>query len=191
MLTLHQNWAVMGRFRLLGHRAGVREPEVLVDQSNMIMLPSAEVMAMALAGRSNVAVSHLYLGYATGTGVPYVPPALTPDAVVFPVTGSRGLARMPLTFPGMLSTVGNDRLTTFNFVVNSLSGFVVGGGPPPVAGGVWFDEAGLVVATDPASSTADRTGDRVFARVRFQDVQYDDTYNLSISWGIKLVAPTA
>jgi hypothetical protein len=189
--SICRNWALQGRFLMTGRRPGrVGPPDVLVDQRNLIMAPSSEVMAMALAGRPNTRISHLYLGYVKSTGTPYVPPGLTPADTTFPVTTERGLVRVPLTFPGLLTPpdTGSDWLATFVFTVNSLTAFVAPGGPV-LTGSTWLDEAGLVTATDPASSPANRTGDRVFARVRFTDVAHDDTYNLSISWGIKLIAP--
>jgi len=186
------NWGKQGHFRILASYPGVSEPKVLADKPNKIMYPSMEVVARGLAGLPNASVSHLYLAYNNDGSYPANGYTISASDSVFPRNATTGLLRIPITFPAAI-VPANDasfQRVTFNILVHQPGAFAVTGSPSLNSGGGSgsdFFEAALVCQTDPSGSPSNITGDRVVARVAFERIAYDQVFNLTVSWSLKLV----
>lgn len=187
MNDILQNWITEGHFRLSSYSPETNEHHVLVDKRNKIMYPSTEIVARGLAGLPNSAISHLYLAYNNDDAYPANGYTVNESDPVFPKNAATGFLRIPITLPPTISPAvdGSYQLITFTVLISQPDAFKATGSPNLTASSDFF-EAALVCQTDPNGSVSNTTGDRVFSRVAFQRLQYDSTFNLTISWSIKL-----
>jgi hypothetical protein len=181
------NWITEGHFRLSGRSAETGECRVFIDKPNKIMYPSTEIVARGLAGLPNAAVSHLYLAYNNDDAYPANGYTISEGTTAFQKDAASGYLRIPITLPPTITPAGNGsyQTVTFTVLISQPDAFKVTGSPN-LSNSSDFFEAALVCQTDPNGSVSNTTGDRVFSRVAFQRLQYDSTFNLSISWAIKL-----
>lgn len=181
------NWITEGHFRLSAFNPVTNERAVLVDKPNKIMYPSTEIVTRGLAGLPNAAISHLYLAYNNDDAYPANGYTISESDPSFRKDAATGYLRIPITMPAAITPAndGSYQLLTFSVLVSQPDAFKVTGSPN-LSNSSDFFEAALVCQTDPAGSVSNTTGDRVFSRVAFQRLQYDSTFNLTVSWAIKL-----
>ena len=182
-----KNWITEGHFRLSGYSSETGEIQVFVDKQNKIMYPSTEIVARGLSGLPNAAISHLYLAYNNDDAYPANGYTIAENNTAFQKDASSGYLRIPITMPPTITPAGDGsyQLLTFTVLVSQPSAFKVTGSPN-LSNSSDFFEAALVCQTDPNGSVSNTTGDRVFSRVAFQRLAYDSTFNLTVSWAIKL-----
>ncbi len=182
-----KNWMTEGYFRLTAYSPVTKESRILVNKRNKIMYPSTEIVARGLAGLPNSAISHLYLAYNNDDAYPANGYAISESNTTFQKDGASGYLRIPITLPPSITPAGDNsyQMLTFTVLVSQPDAFKVTGSPNLGVNSDFF-EAALVSQTDPNGSVSNTTGDRVFSRVAFQRLQYDSTFNLTVSWAIKL-----
>ena len=181
------SWLAEGHFRLTEFSPLTGESRIVVDRKNSIMYPSTYIAARGLTGLPNSAISHLDLAYNNGDTYPTDPYTISPSNSAFQVGSGSGVLRIPLTFPGTITSAedGSWNLATFNILVNQPSSYIVTGSPS-LGGTTDFFEAGLVCQTASNGSPSNITGDKLFARIAFERLAYNSLFNLTVSWGIKL-----
>lgn len=187
MTDILTSWITEGHFRLTGFNPETKESRVFVDKKNLIMNPSAEIVARGLAGLPNAAISHLYLSYNNNGSYPGNGYTISnPSVTDFVKNGDTNHLRIPLTFPAIVTAPSaGSQLLTFNILVNQPTAFAIPTYATLGAGSKFF-EAALVAQTSSSGSIADLSSDRVFSRVAFADLAYDSAFNLTITWAIKL-----
>lgn len=171
------------------------ESLLLVDKQNMILNGGAKIIAHALGGRSEAKIWGMYIGYNNAesfmlTDAPPIDvlysypfsdftddPAITPD-------GYFGYLREPLTFtPSYISTEGyEDNTVLFSTMITTATS----------VGGAAFGNASNIyeVALVSVPAIGDSTKDTVFSRTNFNPIQYNPTYNFTITWGVRILVPT-
>jgi hypothetical protein len=157
---------------------------LLVDKKNMILKGGAKLITHCLAGRPESKIWGMYIGYNNSSGE-----FLKPDIDVDysnPFAGFSspfGYLREPLTFtPNFISSVGYDENTVlFSTMVTSATS----------AGGAEFNETSKIyeVALVAAPQTQDVSQDVVFSRTNFNPIQYNSSYNFTITWGVRILLP--
>ena len=94
-----------------------------------------------------------------------------------------GYLREPLTFtPNYQTTPGYDEnIVLFSTMVTSAT----------KAGGASFGASSRIyeVALVSAAAANDSTKDTVFSRTNFNPVQYNSSYNFTITWGVRILLP--
>lgn len=177
-----------GFFQILG---GPDEDRLtLVSKPNTILYQGADLLAELLAGQPNRRVSHFYVGYSNVATYPAANYLIDKTKPGFLNTTNQGYIRVPLTYPAALAKADTlsdnyaNNLVMFSVLLNNPIGHVVPGGAALTSGTTnpsRFFEAALVCATNPAASS----GDKVFARVSFDPITFDSSYNLTVNWGVK------
>lgn len=179
----HKNWMMEGFFRMTGFNPETKESRIFVDKKNSIMYDAPEIVSRGLAGLSNAGISHLYLAYSNNNSWPGESYVIDPSVLSFDVdTHDCGCLRIPLTFPAVVTTpTTGTKLISFNILVNQPIAYSMGTSIVLTDSTSKFFEAGLV-----AQTTAYPSEDLLLARVAFSKLTYDEHFNLTISWGIKL-----
>lgn len=161
------------------------DKELVLDKKNTILYGGADILAYAITGKENSAISHFYLAYNNTPG--FVAPDYTVDKAnpSFTASGQYGYLRVPLTFPAafLKDTNYNNNIPVFTILISDPYAYQVAGSPSFSADSSVF-ELGLVSALTPNSPA----GDIVFARAQFTPIIYDPTFNFTISWGVKFSA---
>jgi hypothetical protein len=156
---------------------------LLVDKQNMILKGGAKLIAHALGGDSSAKIWGMYIGYNNDATF------LKPDIDVgysnrfTNYAAPFGYLREPLTFsPNFLSSAGySENTVLFSTMITSAN----------KAGGADFTEASKIyeVALVAAQDVNDVTKDTVFSRTNFNPVQYNSSYNFTITWGVRILLP--
>lgn len=182
-----KHWLTEGHFRVAAHSPLTNESLILVDKRNKIMYPSTHIVSRGLAGLPNSAISHLYLSYNNDDAYPANGYAISESNTAFQKDAASGYLRIPITLPPSIvaSQDGSYQTITFTVLISQPDAFKVTGSPNLSSSSDFF-EAALVSQTDPTGSVSNVAGDLVFSRVAFQRLQYDSTFNLTVSWAIKL-----
>lgn len=160
------------------------ESVLLVDKNNMILRNGAKLIAHALGGKPEAKIWGMYIGYNnnpsfTLADAPIISVNYTSPFAAF--SAPFGYLREPLTFsPNYLSSPDYDENTVlFSTMITTSSS----------AGGATFNEdsriyeVGLVAAGDLYSSSKDT----VFSRTNFNPIQYNSSYNFTITWGVRIL----
>jgi hypothetical protein len=165
------------------------EIKLLVDKRNLILKGGAKIIASALGGNVDSKIWGMYIGYSNDPNFD-----LVTDAPAIDVDYSNrfinfesplGFLREQLTFsPTYMSTAGYESNTVlFSTMITSATS----------AGGAEFNtdsqiyEVALISAADPTAALYDT----VFSRTNFNPVQYNSNYNFTITWGIRILVPSA
>lgn len=154
---------------------------LLVSKPNTILKQGAKIITHALAGLPGYQVRYLYVGYCNNLS--FTPPVIDVDySVPFSgLPGGFGYLREAISFsPSFNSDSGYDRnCVYFTATVSNASS---GSGATFTSGTSKIYEIGLV-----ASPTGNVSDDLVLARANFNSVTYDNTENLVITWGVKIL----
>jgi hypothetical protein len=158
--------------------------ELIIEQPNLVLYGGASLMAYSLASKPNSGIWGMYIGY--NNNQTFVPPTIdvsySQPFSSFSADRGFGYLREPLTFtPNYLSDAGyKDNTVLFSTMITSST---AAGGAPFLDGISNIYEVALVGAPDPPNSNKDI----VFSRTGFNTVRYDNTFNFTITWGIKFL----
>lgn len=157
---------------------------LLVKKHNMILYDGATILSKLLAGKPNYKIYGMYVGYENGV-VGSVTPKVIDKAYSQPFTPSAytspyGYLRQPLIYTPTFqsSSPYTDNIPVFTISITSAT---AAGGAAFTSGDSKIFEVALIAA--PVSG--DTTQDIVFSRTNFNQIEYDNSFNLMISWGIK------
>jgi hypothetical protein len=165
------------------------EIKLLVDKRNLILKGGAKIIASALGGNVDSKIWGMYIGYSNDPNFDLVTDAPTIDVDYsnrfINFESPLGFLREQLTFsPTYMSTTGYESNTVlFSTMITSANS----------AGGAEFNtdsqiyEVALISAADPTAALYDT----VFSRTNFNPVQYNSNYNFTITWGIRILVPSA
>lgn len=160
------------------------ESTLLVDQKNMILKDGAKIIAHALGGNQYAKIWGMYIGYNNGTEN-FIKPGIDVDYSnkFLNYTAPFGYLREPLTFsPDYQTSPGYDEnVVLFSTMVTSAT----------KAGGADFGTSSRIyeVALISAVAAEDLTKDVVFSRTNFNPIQYNSSYNFTITWGVRILLP--
>jgi hypothetical protein len=164
------------------------ESLLLVDKQNMILRGGAKLIAHALGGDTNAKIWGMYVGYNNSEGFTKTDsPAITVDyANPFSgFVGDFGYLREPLTFtPTYLSSPSYTENTVL-FSTMITTAFSAGGAVFNTDSKIY--EVALVAIEDAANPNRDT----VFSRTNFNPIQYNSSYNFTITWGVRILVPEA
>jgi uncharacterized membrane protein YkvA (DUF1232 family) len=159
------------------------EKKLVLEKDNLILRMGANVLAYALAGQPASNVSTMYIGFNNNTSFTYptIDVSYSQPFNQLSIPAGFGYLREPLSFsPNFLSDSGyTDNTVIFTTMISSASAFY---GNTFTSGTSQIYECALVVT--PTNNAAD---DLVFSRINFSQIEYDDSYNLTISWGVKFL----
>lgn len=179
---LSVNKYLKGFVKVWKHDPHTGESFLVVDKPNMILKGGAKLLTHSLAGDSSFKIWGMYIGYNNSPS--FTKPEITVDYgnPFGGFTAPFGYLREPLTFsPNYLSSEGYEQNTVlFSTMITSAS----------AAGGANFEdgvsqiyEVALVAAPD----EGDPTKDIVFSRTNFNSIVYNDSYNFTITWGVRIL----
>jgi hypothetical protein len=159
------------------------EATLLVDKQNMILKGGAKLIAHALGGRSEAKIWGMYIGYNNTESFDVTAPTVDYANPFSEFSAPFGYLREPLTFtPNYISSSGYDENTVlFSTMITSAT----------KAGGAEFNadsrlyEVALVAVPDVSKVTTDT----VFSRTTFNPIQYNSSYNFTITWGVRILLP--
>ncbi len=179
-----------GFFKVWKTNKQTGESILSVDKKNTILYTGADLLAKALAGEKYSKISHFYISYCDAITTPSIT-AVDRTPTSFEYTdpgqdGHYGYGSVPLTIPaGFLRSTTDyvNNVVIFTIMMPSIHSIQEQIGLEFEDGCKIF-EAGLVAA----SSSIPAAFDPVFARVKFNPVEYDSTFNLTISWGVQFIA---
>lgn len=190
-MNLHSDLDVIstGHFKIWKVNKETQRSTLLVDKPNTILYTGADLVAKALGGIPNTKISHMYLGYSNNVAIPAIDYAITKANSTFTPTTDVGYLRVPLTFPASFDTSDDTKydsnVAVFTVLVTNADNYKVTGSPT-ISGSSKIFEAALS-----ASLSGLPAGDLPLARITFTPTEYDSTFNLTISWGIKINLLTA
>jgi hypothetical protein len=163
--------------------------KLLVDKKNLILKGGAKVIAHALGGDPSAKIWGMYIGYNNNpdftleANAPSIDVNYTNKFINF--VSPAGYLREKLTFaPSYLSSEGYEENTVlFSTMITSASS--AGGADFGVSSQIY--EVALVAINDIASPA----NDTVFSRTNFNPIQYNSSYNFTITWGVRILIPTS
>ncbi len=157
------------------------QKSLVVDKNNLILAQGAGLLASLLSGTLSSGISHMYVGFNNNSS--FTPPTIdTAYSVPFSgFTSPFGYLRVPLAFPASFLSDTNyvSNTVIFTSMVSAASSF---GGATFTSGTSNIYECALVATPGASSQT-----DVVFSRVNFNQIQYDASSVLTISWGVKFL----
>jgi len=157
------------------------DSQLLVDKQNMILKGGAKLITHALAGVEGSKIWGMYIGF--NNTASFTPKTINPE-YSDPFSGFSspfGYLREPLTFtPTYMSSPGyTDNTVLFSTMITSSTSQT----DAVFDGSSRIYEVGLIAAPTPS----DPSGDVVFSRTNFNAIQYDSSFNFTISWGIRIL----
>ena len=160
------------------------ESELLVAKNNMILKGGAKLITHALGGDSYAKIWGMYIGYNNGTASFIAPPIDVDYTTKFSSYSSPfGYLREPLTFsPNYQTTLGYDEnVVLFSTMITSAT----------KAGGADFGATSRIFEVALVSAVAEDNPvkDTVFSRTNFNPIQYNSSYNFTITWGVRILLP--
>jgi len=162
------------------------ESVLLVDKQNKILRGGAKIIAHALGGNLNSKIWGMYIGYNNSAGE-FNKPAITVDYSnpFSGFVGDFGYLREPLTFtPNYLSSASyTENTVLFSTMITTASS----------AGGAIFSTDSKIyeVALVAVEDVSNPSRDTVFSRTNFNPIQYNSSYNFTITWGVRILVPEA
>jgi len=164
------------------------ESTLLVDKPNMILKGGANIIARALGGDPLAKIWGMYIGYCNAPG-DFQKPSIDIDysSPFINYVGDFGYLREPLTFnPNYLYSAGyenSENTVLFSTMVTTAT----------KAGGADFNESSQIyeVALVSVPDLANPGKDTVFSRTNFNPVLYNSNYNFTITWGVRILVPSA
>lgn len=162
------------------------ESSLVVDKPNLILKGATKIITQALTGDTSHAIWGMYIGYNNQAGFALAS-APTIDSNYTTTFAARadanfGYLREPLSFtPNFSTSAGFSQQNTVLFSTMVTSAASVGGAVFNNSSNIY--EVALIAA--PAAS--DKLKDVVFSRTNFSPVRYDNTYNFTITWGVRIL----
>lgn len=158
------------------------ENTLVVDKPNMILKGGARIISHLLGGQAEAKIWGMYIGY--NNTEEFNKPTIDQDysSKFSSYTGAFGYLREPLTFsPSYMSSEGYDENTVlFSTMITSAT----------KAGGADFNSDSRIYEVALIAATTDSpTGDIVFSRTNFNQIQYNSNYNFTITWGVRILLP--
>ena len=175
------NQKVVGHIKLWEVNPETGEKTLLVEKNNLIVNQGADILANAMAGTPNSAISHFYINYAS-TSPSLVSPTSTDTIASFASDGTHGYVRIPLAFSPALTNDGSG-----NYVSNVVyfTSFLTNGGNFTTSGlaftnGVYLYALGLING----GANSNGSLDRLFSKTTFGPITWNAANGLAISWGV-------
>lgn len=184
MENLHASKSLEGFIKIWQTDPSSGNSTLLVDKRNMILKGGAKIISHTLAGRQESKIWGMYIGYNNSSGE-FLNKVIDVDYTEqFPsFTAPYGYLREPLTFtPSLVSSTGYDENTVlFSTMITSASS----------AGGAEFNTSSKMyeVALIAAPELSNISKDIVFSRTNFNPIQYNSSYNFTITWGVRILLP--
>ena len=188
--TLKGNHALTGFIKIWQTDPSSGLSRLVIDKPNMILKGGAKIIARALGGDSSAKIWGMYIGYNNDPGftleqAPAIDTDYSSPFSNYSAEDGAGYLREPLTFtPNYLSSVGYDANTVlFSTMITTAT----------AVGGAAFDETSKIyeVALVSAGDAYDPLKDTVFSRTNFNPIQYNSSYNFTITWGVRILVPEA
>ena len=160
------------------------ESSLLVDKPNLILKGGAKIITQLLGGNTSYGIWGMYIGY--NNNATFTPPVIDIDytnTFAARADANFGYLREPLTFsPSYSSSAGYDSNTVlFSTMLTSST---------KQAGANFNNDSNVYeVALISAPAVADPAKDVVFSRTNFNPVKYDNTFNFTITWGVRILLP--
>jgi hypothetical protein len=159
------------------------EKILVLDKDNTILNLGAGLLARLLSGASGSGISSFYIGFNNNDSFTYptIDVAYSQPFNQLSVAAGFGYLRLPLSFPpSFLSDSGYINNTViFSTIIASATSFY---GNDFTSGTSNLYELALV-----ATPTSNPNDDIPYARINFNQIEYDSSYALAISWGIKFL----
>ena len=156
--------------------------ELLVDQKNTILYQGSDILASALAGQPYSNITHMNLGFHNGSDASFYSsvPTISKDGTpaFSGYTTPFGYVKSPLSFPASFSGSSHYQGNVVVFTTQLVSPVSTGGAT--LGTNSYFYEAAMVAAG--ASS------DRIFSRINFSPILYDNSYSFTISWAVNFTS---
>lgn len=183
---MQQSLSYYSGFLKIWKSSPTQQPELVLDKQNTILYQGSDLLAKALSGDADAFISHMYIGYQNANDNLFSIPVVNKDILVNPFTDytdPTGYLRIPLSFP---ATFANETNYDNNIVVftTQISGSLTGEG----SSAVFQDSAPESRVYEAALVAGLGNGDKVFSRITFDPIIYDQDYNLTISWGVKFTS---
>jgi len=180
--TLAVDNALAGFVKIWKVHPATGESSLVVDKPNLILRGGTKILAHVLAGDSTHKISGMYIGYNNTSS--FTKPNIDVEySSTFSgqATGNFGYLKEPLTFDASYtSTTGgySENTALFTTMITSSSS---AGGQPFNTNSYIYEVA--LIASPPS-------GDIVFSRTNFNQIKYDNTYNFTITWGVRILLPS-
>lgn len=159
------------------------ESWLVKDTRNTILYTGADLLALALSGRANSSISHVYVGYSNNSGFDIeAEPAVTKGSTAFRDEGGYGYVRVPLTFPASFAAESNYSNNSVFFTIMLANAPSSSGAELNATSKIFT--IGLVAGLNPSGANQDK----IFSRAQFTPVTYDPTFGLTVTWGVKFIA---
>lgn len=178
------NLAANGHVKIWNIGNDFGKPELVYQGQNLIVKGGSDILASALSGKSNSAISHFYIGYSNDPSfnVNAEPAVAVTDTVTsFPTSGNYGYIRIPLAFPASyLAEAG------YTANVPYFTTFLVTGGSWTRFGAILqtgskIFSLGLINAKNSSNSTEDVLFSKIYLN---PTVAYDTSHGAAVSWGV-------
>jgi hypothetical protein len=179
------NVAANGHVKIWTVDKDFKNPVLTFNGDNTIVKGGSDILAAALSGVPNSAITHFYVGYNNDGGFTgSAEPAITISDTIasFPTTGDYGYVRIPLSFPASFLTDGSGYTANIPYYTSFL-----------VAGSVFdsygaeFDNGSKIFALGlvNAQNSSNNSGDRLFSKIYLSPViTYDTAHGAVITWGV-------
>jgi len=162
------------------------EKTLVVDKDNTVLNLGAGLLASLLSGSTGTGISTFYVGFNNNESFTYptIDTSYSQPFNQLDAGAGFGYLRLPLAFPpSFLSDSGYTNNTViFSTIIASATSFY---GATFTSDTSQIYEIALVAT--PSSNPND---DIPFARINFNQIEFDSSYALAISWGIKFLAAT-
>lgn len=186
---------MQGFFKIWAIDPKTGKRELLRDQPNMILNSGADIVAQALAGVNNSAISHMYIGYKNHIDNTFTKPTIDKEySIPFTDYGSGsystfGYLRLPLAYaPSFIAQEGyNSNIALFTSVIATADYSY--GAPFRSSESVTTPQSQIFeVALVSAFDASGAGQDKVFSRANFEPLLYNPNYNLTTTWGVQFLA---
>lgn len=181
---LKANQSLAGFIKIWKTDPDTGESFLIVDKPNLILKGGAKILAQTLGGNSSYNIWGMYIGY--NNTASFTAPNIDieySNTFAARADASFGYLREPITFtPTFSSSSGYDSNTVlFSTMITSAT---------RVAGALFNSNSRIYeVALIAAPSVNDVSKDVVFSRTNFNPILYDNTYNFTVTWGVRILLP--
>lgn len=189
--TLSVGYGLAGFVKVWRTDVKTGEAVLLVDKQNKILKQGAKIISQLLGGKPESKIWGMYIGYNNDPSYTLLAAPTIDVDYSYPFLqfaedpeSSFGYLREPLTFtPNYLSSTDyEDNTVLFSTMITSANSV---GGAAFTTGVSNIYEVALIAAP----TTDNKTKDLVFSRTNFNPIQYNSSYNFTITWGVRILVP--